>query len=112
MNALKTIPAVIAALLLGAHFYRAGMPLLIPVALAIIPLAVVPRAWARIAARVLLAAGAVEWILTAARIARFRAARGLPSTRLWIILGAVAVFTLLAAWLVPRVAARRDDGPA
>jgi len=105
---LRTIPAVLAVLVLGAHFYRAGS--LVPVAacLALVPVLFVRRPAVRLACRLCLAAGAVVWIVTAARISRYRMAGGQPYLRMLAILCAVAAFTAFAAWLLP---AARGSGP-
>lgn len=98
---LRALPPFLALLLLGAHFFRAGSPILVAASLACLVLLFVPRNWAAWALRAILVLGAAEWLRTAARFAAERAAVGEPATRLWVILGAVAAFTLLAAWSVP-----------
>ena len=107
----RSIPAVLALLVLGAHFYRAGLfPLVVGCVLA--PgLLLVRREWATGILRAVLLAGAVEWLLTAQRIAFLRDQAGQPSMRMWIILGSVAAFTLLAAWAVPGGAQRATTTP-
>lgn len=98
MKAIRLIPLVISALLLGAHFYRDGN-LLLALGVAATPLILlVRREWAVSALQVALFVGAAEWVRTAMAIASFRAAMGAPSTRMFVILGAVALFTALSAW--------------
>jgi hypothetical protein len=108
----RLLPAALAALALGAHFFRARLLPGVAVALALLALLFVPRAWAARAAQVGLALGALEWLRTAWAFAAVRRAHGAPSLRLWLILGAVAAFTALAAWLVGarirRLAAERS----
>ncbi len=71
------------------------------VGLAMSPLALlVRRAWMLTAARILVAAGALEWLRTALVYSRERAALGQPAARLWVILGSVAAFHLVAAALL------------
>jgi hypothetical protein len=55
------------------------------------------RPWAIIALQLGLFVAAAEWIRTAAVIASYRASAGMPSTRMFLILGTVAVFTALSA---------------
>lgn len=98
---LKTAPAVIAALLLGAHYFRAQSYVLVALALAIVPLAAIPRGAARGVARILLAGGTLVWIGTAWRIARERIETGQGYGRMAVILGVVAAFTAFAAWILP-----------
>ncbi|MFZ2490452.1 MAG: hypothetical protein WA208_03115 [Thermoanaerobaculia bacterium] len=98
MNAIRLIPLVVSALLLGAHFYRNGN-LLLALGVAASPLILlVRREWAVTALQVALFVGAAEWVRTALSIASIRAATGAPSTRMFVILGSVALFTALSAW--------------
>jgi hypothetical protein len=97
----RSIPPFLALLVLGAHFYRAGLlPLVVACVLAL-GLLFVRKPWATWTLRAILIAGAVEWLITAQRIAAFREQAGQPATRMWFILGSVSAFTLLAAWAVP-----------
>jgi hypothetical protein len=43
----------------------------------------------------------VIWIVTAWRIAQSRIEAGTPYVRMLVILGAVAVFTAFAGWVLP-----------
>lgn len=98
MNAIRLVPLVVSALLLGAHFYRGG-ELFLAIAVAAAPLILLIRRPGAVASlQVALFVGAAEWVRTALEIASFRAAMGAPSTRMFVILGAVAVFTALSAW--------------
>jgi len=100
MPILRRLPALLALLLLGAHFLRADRPLLTLLALALLGPLAVPRPWARQLTAGALALGALEWLRTLAVDALDRAAGGAPWTRLAVILGAVALFTAWAAWLL------------
>jgi hypothetical protein len=97
---LRLLPAALAALLLGAHFFRARLMLGVVASLALLVLVLVPRPGALRAAQVGLALGALEWLRTAYAFVAVRRAHALPWTRLALILGAVALFTALAAWLL------------
>jgi hypothetical protein len=88
---------VLALLLLGAHFYRAGLWPLAALALALNGLLLVPRAWAARAIQVALLAGSIEWLRTLAVFVDERMVAGQPYFRLVVILLAVAVFTAGAA---------------
>ncbi|KAB2949166.1 MAG: hypothetical protein F9K18_15330 [Thermoanaerobaculia bacterium] len=107
---LRLLPAGLAVLLLGAHFFRARLLPGVAAALVLLALLFVPRAWAARAVQAGLALGALEWLRTAWVFAAARRAQGAPHLRLWLILGAVAAFTALAAWLlgarIRRLAAR------
>jgi hypothetical protein len=94
--ALVLWPAL-ALLLLGAHFYRAGLWPLAALALALIGLLIVPRAWAARAIQLALLAGSLEWLRSLAVLVGGRFSAGQPYIRLVVILLAVAVFTAGAA---------------
>ncbi len=108
MIVVKTLSAALAVLLLAAHFSRAGNLLFALACLALVPVCFGRSPRARITVRSVLIAGVVVWLGTAWRIAGARAAAGEPATRMWLILGAVAAFTAVAAWLLPKPP---DDEP-
>jgi len=112
---LRSIPAVLALLLLAAHFYRASSLVLAVLCVAATALAFTGPAWAVAVLRTMLAAGSVLWVVTAWQIARARLSSGMPYLRLLAILGAVAVFTAIAAWALPaagpKATARTDSRP-
>jgi hypothetical protein len=94
---MKFITLILSSLLLAAHFFRSGS-IGVVVLVVCVPLLLLTRTrWATIAVQVFLALAAVEWIRTALNIARQRAALGAPATRMFVILGAVALFTALSA---------------
>ena len=102
MKALARTLVVLSAVLLAAHFSRAGL-LPLAVAALLLPLLLLPRG--AVVARVLqvaLALGALEWLLTLAELVSDRRAAGRPFVRLAAILGSVALVTAVAAWLAPR----------
>jgi hypothetical protein len=94
--ALLALP-VMALLLLAAHFVHAGLWPVAAACVAAIGLTGIGKAWAARVLQALLAFGAIEWVLTAATIAQLRIAHQQPHLRMLLILGAVAVFTVLAA---------------
>ncbi|MFC1740327.1 hypothetical protein ACFL0N_02465 [Pseudomonadota bacterium] len=96
MNALKLIPVILSFLLLGAHFYRAGLVPL-TVLCAITPLLLFMRkSWIPRLFQILLLAGALEWLRSLYFFAAMRIAWDQPWTRLAIILGTVALLTALS----------------
>jgi hypothetical protein len=101
------VPAVLAFLLLAAHFYRAGLIVLVPVSVALAVIVCLRRTWAQRVAQAALVLGSLEWIRTLFAFAADRVALGRPWGRLAVILGAVVAFTLLAAWLLQTARARR-----
>jgi hypothetical protein len=109
----RLLPAALAALLLGAHFYRARQLVLFAAALAVLALVFVARRGAVRAAQLAIFAGAFEWLRALQSFAELRAAAGAPWTRLAWILGGVAVFTGVAALLLEgRIAALARRGRA
>jgi hypothetical protein len=98
---LRSIPAGLAALLLAAHFYRASAFVPAALCVAAISLLFIRRKAAARTLRVGLAAGSFVWIVTAWRIARIRMNAGEPYFRMLAILGGVALFTAIAAWILP-----------
>ncbi len=103
---MRFIPAALASLLLAAHFFRSGNQLLVLASLGVSFLPLIRRPEARIAHRLLLLAGACEWIRTSYRLAGVRIQLGEPWIRMAIILGAVALFTAASALLLPKSAAQ------
>ena len=96
MNVLRVLPVIISFLLLGAHFYRAGLA--IPAGFfAVLPLSLLFReSWVPRLVQVLLVLGALEWLRTLVMFASVRIEFGQPWMRLALILGAVALFTALS----------------
>ena len=96
----RTIPAILAFLLLAAHCFRAGWMILVPLCLAAPLLLLVARRGAMITVRALLVAGALEWVRTLTVLALGRRAVGAPWFRMALILGVVAAFTVCSALLL------------
>jgi hypothetical protein len=112
MTGILLLPPIVGLLVLGAHFLRRGALIGVVAALVGVLLLAVPRAWAARLVQVALVLGAAEWVRTLVGIARWRTAHGEPTTRLVLILGGVAVFTLASAavFLAPRLRARYGLG--
>jgi len=89
------LPAL-ALLLLGAHFFRAGLVPVAAVCAALLALLFVRTAWAARAMQGALALGVLEWLRTGWLLASARADVGQPYGRLLVILGGVALLTALA----------------
>lgn len=102
----RLIAPIIAFLLLGASFLRAGDTMLVAACGLLLLLLFVPRPWAARIAQLALALAALRWLWLTWMLAGARAAAGVPYARMVAILGAVALLTLLAA-LVFRAARLR-----
>lgn len=96
MNAVRLLPVVLSFLLLGAHFYRAGLLPLTLASVAVLFLLLLRKTWVPRLFQALLLLGALEWLRTLYAFAAMRIAWGEPWTRLALILGGVALFTALA----------------
>jgi hypothetical protein len=99
MAILYLLPVILSAVLLGAHFLRAGMTLLVVVSLAFPFLLIIRRTWAVRLVQIILVSGAFEWVRTLTVLVAERRAIGQPWIRLAVILGVVAAFTGSSALL-------------
>lgn len=107
---LLLLPAGLSALLLGAHLMFHGLLVLVPLALGLFALMWVRRAWAARVLQAALVLGAAEWVRTLLASAAERRAAGQPWERMAVILGAVALVSLLGAALLETSALRRRFG--
>jgi hypothetical protein len=93
MKVLLSLPIVLSAVLLGAHFFRSGLPPLVIFVLLCPFLLFFRRAWAARFVQIVLVLGTLEWFRTLFMLIAERRAGGQPWTRLAIIIGLVAMFT-------------------
>ncbi len=98
-SALLLTPAVLSLLVLAAHFLRHGQLGLLVVTLAFVGLLALRRAWVARLVQVTLVLGTIEWGWTLYTLHAARQAMGIPTTRMSLILGAVAAITLISAVL-------------
>ena len=109
--ALRITPAVLASVVLGAHFLRRGN-LTVAIGVALVPLLVLARrSWAVRVVQGTLAAGVVVWIHTLVVLTAERRAQGMPSSRMEVILGIVTLVTALGAMLLEPLAYRFRAAP-
>ncbi len=97
MNVLRLLPVFLSFLMLAAHFYRAGQQLLALVSILILFLLFVKKFWVPYLMQAALVLGALEWLRSLMMLVHIRMEWGQPWQRLAIILGGVALFTLLSA---------------
>lgn len=90
----------VAALLLGAHFLRAGNFLMVAVCLASPLLFFYRRRWSLIALQVLAYCASATWVAVAIDLVQMREQLGQRWTAAAIILGSVALFTLVSGLLL------------
>lgn len=98
MSALLLFGPTLSLLVLGAHFFRAGNLFLVAVTLGLIGLQFVRRAWVPRLLQAALILGAGEWLRTLLQLRAARLAAGEPADRMVVILGGVALVTLLSAF--------------
>lgn len=98
---------VLALMLLGASFLRAGNEAMVLACLGLLAVLLVPRPWAARVVQAALALGVLRWTWVGWMIGSARAAMGVPYARMALILGSVALFTLLAAFVFRHPRLRR-----
>jgi hypothetical protein len=106
------VPVVLSILVLGAHFLRYGNSIGVLVALLLIALLFLRRPWVARLMQVVLVLGTLEWLRTMYELGHIRALHGQPYGRMLVILGVVAVVTLLAALLFESKTLRQVYGRA
>jgi len=102
VSLLALLLPVLSALLLGAHFLRAGQWAGVGASLGLLVLLAIPRRWAARAARALLLLGAAEWVRTLLRLVAERRDEHGAYVRLAVILGAVAALTAASSLVLGR----------
>jgi hypothetical protein len=103
----RLIAPILGFALLAASFLRAGDTLMVIACAALALLLTVPRPWAARIAQLALALAAARWLWLTWALAEMRAGAGVPYLRMVAILGAVALFTLLAALVFESARLRR-----
>jgi len=97
MNFLRLLPAILSLLLLGAHFSRHNLSLLIVIPLVLLGLLFLCEPWVARLVQWVLVLASLEWLRTAVVLALQRQDQGMPWARSAVILGAVCVFSLASA---------------
>lgn len=100
MRRLQFFLVVVSLLVLGAHFLREGLVLLVGAVLVLVALTTVRRPWAARTLQGALVLGALEWLRTMIGIAHERMRAGEPWGRMAAILGLVLAVTALSATLL------------
>jgi len=94
MTFIRLIPVILSALLLGAHFLRADLTFL-AVLLVLFPVVLlVKREWVARLTQFVLVLGGLEWLRSLLVLVAARREMGQSWTRLAVILGVVALFTI------------------
>ena len=94
MTFVRLLPVILSSLLLGAHFFRAGLTV-VAVLIVLFPVVLlVKRAWVARLAQLVLVLGGIEWVRTLLVFVAARREMDQPWIRLAMILGGVALFTI------------------
>lgn len=91
---------IISSVLLAAHFSRADLNWLVPLALLFPLILLIKRKWIIRIYQIYLICGGLIWIERLLQLRRMRIAAGESWIRLAIILGVVALITLLSALIL------------
>ena len=97
MSFVLLVPALLSLIVLGAHCMRIGMPYLMVIPVAALVLLLWPRRWVARLVQTTLVLGALEWLRATIGYVSIRMGLDMPWMRLALILGSVALFTLLSA---------------
>ena len=112
MNLVRLLPVLLSFLLLAAHFSRNDVAALVVVSLALPTVLLLRRPWVPRLFQGLLVLAALEWVRTLIMHALRRQAEDEPWTRLAIILGIVALFTLCSGLVFRNSKLRQRYSPA
>lgn len=94
---LRLLPVILSFLILGAHFSRDNMTLLMVISLAFPFLLFVKKTWVPKLFQVALVLGALEWLRSLYFYIQAYEENGQSWTKLLMIIGGVALFTALSA---------------
>lgn len=106
MQFVRLLPVILSVVLVIAHFLRNQDLLLVMISLAVMGLLLVRKRWAVYLVQVWLVLASLEWVGTGIQLVQSRQAMGMGWNRLAVIIGGVALFTLLSV-LVFRLPALR-----
>jgi len=104
---LRLLPVILSFLILGAHFSRDSQPVLMLIALVFPFLLLIKKPWVPKLLQIALILGAFEWLRSMYFYVQAYIEREQSWTKLALIIGGVALFTLLSA-LVFRIKAVRN----
>jgi hypothetical protein len=107
VNFIRLLPAIISLLLLGAHYYRAGIIPLVAIMGTGVLILLIRRAWAARIVQVLLLVGGIEWVRTVFGLVTMRQSMGMPWIRLALILGGVALLAIGSIFIFRAGSVRR-----
>lgn len=107
MTLLRLLPAILSLLILAAHFLRRDSLLFVGLVFLCLALLFVRQRWAVRLIQIVLTVGFFEWLFTLTGLLVDRLDAGEPWLRMTLILGGVALLTLVSALLFQAKALRR-----
>ena len=110
MMFVRLLPVILSLLVLGAHFLRQGSLFIVGSIILLLFMLPIRKGWVAGVAQVVLVVGAAEWVRTLVILAQERMRAGEPYIRMVLILGGVALFTLLSLLVFRNAAVRRWYG--
>ena len=116
MMFVRLLPVILSLLVLGAHFLRQGSLFIVGAIILLLFALPIRKPWVATLAQVVLVVGAAEWVRTLVILAHGRMRAGEPYIRMALILGGVALVSLLSLLVFRNAAVRRwygtSPGPA
>ncbi len=110
MQFVRLLPVILSGLLVAAHFLRNQDLLAVAITMAVFGLLLVPKKWAVYLVQVGLVLASLEWVGTGMQLVMSRQSMGLGWMRLAVIIGGVALFTLLSMLVFWLPAVRQHYG--
>jgi hypothetical protein len=112
MNFIKLLPVTLSLLLLGAHFLRAGMIVLVLLVIVILFMLLIRKPWVVRLMQLVLVAGAIEWVRTLVVIVKRYQMSETPWIRSALILGGVILLTICSTLVFRARSLRKRYGQA
>lgn len=106
----RLLPVILSGIMITAHFVRSQQWLPVVISLAVMGLLLVRKRWIIYLVQAGLGLAAVEWLGTLIQLVRFRQSMGMEWIRLAVIIGGVALFTLLSVLVFRSPVLRRRYG--
>ncbi len=91
---------IISSILIGVHFFRWGYYTLVIISLLCPAILAMRTIWAKRAVQVFLIVSSIEWVRIILIFVTERQRAGMAWTKLAVILGTVAAFTMLSAIMI------------
>lgn len=97
MQFVRLLPVILSGVFVIAHFLRSQQWLAVAISLTLLGLLLVRKKWVVYVVQVGLVLASLEWLGTLMQLVQARQAMGQDWTRMAVIIGGVALFTLFSA---------------